>query len=74
MKHFFCISTSTLVKIGKTRNCVKTQFLVFPISTRVVITAYQHGKCFIFLKYCTVSEGVDTLKLLYNYSGDRIAL
>ena len=48
---------STLVKIGKTRNCVKTlrpagvaQFLVFPISTRVDITVYQHGKCFIFLK------------------------
>ena len=28
-----------------------TQFLVFPISTRVDITVYQHGKCFIFLKY-----------------------
>ena len=25
--------------------------LVFPISTRVDITVYQHGKCFIFLKY-----------------------
>ena len=39
-------------EIGKTRNCVKTlrpsgvvfpQFLVFPISTRVDITVYQHG-------------------------------
>ena len=30
---------------------VSTQFLVFPISTRVDITVYQHGKCFIFLKY-----------------------
>jgi hypothetical protein len=27
-----------------------TQFLVFPISTRVDITVYQHGKCFIFVK------------------------
>ena len=25
-------------------------FLFFPISTRVDITVYQHGKCFIFLK------------------------
>ena len=47
------------MKIGKSRNCMKTppcgrrvstQFLVFPISTRVAITVYQHGKCFIFLK------------------------
>ena len=30
---------------------VSTQFLVFPISTRVDITVYQHGKCLIFLKY-----------------------
>ena len=30
---------------------VSTQFLVFPISTRVDITLYQHEKCFIFLKY-----------------------
>ena len=30
---------------------VSTQFLIFPISTRVDITVYQHGKCFIFLKY-----------------------
>ena len=30
---------------------VSTQFLVFPISTRVDITVYQHGKCFIFLNY-----------------------
>ena len=29
---------------------VSTQFLVFPISTRVDITVYQHGQCFIFLK------------------------
>ena len=30
---------------------VSTQFLVFPISTRVDITVYQHGKYFIFFKY-----------------------
>ena len=30
---------------------VSTQFLVFPISTRAVITAYQHGKCFIFVNH-----------------------
>jgi hypothetical protein len=30
---------------------VSTQFLVFPISTRVDITIYQHGKCFLFVKY-----------------------
>ena len=29
---------------------VSTQFRVFPISTRVDITVYQHGKCFIFVK------------------------
>ena len=60
IKHFFRIDTviSTLVKIGKTRNCgrrVSTQFLVFPISTPVDITLYQHGKCFIFLKFKTES-------------------
>ena len=33
---------------------VSTQFLVFPISTRVDITVYQHEKCFIFLKYCGI--------------------
>ena len=40
---------------------VSTQFLVFPISTRVDITVYQHGKCFIFLKYNIAS----------GYSSDR---
>ena len=35
---------------------VSTQFLVFPISTRVDITVYQHGKCFIFLKYYLVQS------------------
>ena len=53
------IVISTLVEIGKTRNCensppfgrrFSTQFLVLPISTRVDITVYQHGKCFIFVK------------------------
>ena len=33
---------------------VSTQFLIFPISTRVDITVYQHWKCFIFLK-CKLS-------------------
>jgi hypothetical protein len=39
---------------------VSTQFLVFPISTRVDITVYQHGKCFIFVKY-------DRSKLIMEY-------
>ena len=30
---------------------VSTQFLVFPISTRIDTIVYQHGKCFIFVKY-----------------------
>jgi hypothetical protein len=34
---------------------VSTQFLVFPIFTRVDITVYQHGKCFIFVKYSFVT-------------------
>ena len=46
IKHFtvLIINTviSTLVEIGK--------FLVFPISTRVHITVYQHAKYFIFVK------------------------
>jgi hypothetical protein len=29
---------------------VSTQFLVLPISIRVDITVYQHGKCFVFVK------------------------
>ena len=29
----------------------KLEIVVFPISTRVDITVYQHGKCFIFVKY-----------------------
>ena len=35
--------------LGKFGN-FSTQFLVFPISTRVDITVYQHGKCFIFVE------------------------
>ena len=35
---------------------VSTQFLVFPISTRVDITVYQHGKCFIFVNFKTFCE------------------
>ena len=30
---------------------VSTQFLVFPIPTRVDKTVYKHGKCFIFVNY-----------------------
>jgi hypothetical protein len=40
LKHFFRID----IQFGRR---VSTQFLVFPISTRVDITLYQHGKCFI---------------------------
>ena len=69
------------MKIGKTRNCVKTlrpagvvrvstQFLVFPISTRVDITVYQHGKCFIFLKCksCDMFEDKCVWSALYPIS------
>ena len=41
---------------------VSTQFLVFPISTRVDITVYQHGKCFIFLKYNIKTRTKETRK------------
>ncbi len=34
---------------------VSTEFLVFLISILVDITVYQHGKCFIFLKYLVSS-------------------
>ena len=52
---------STLVEIGKTRNLEKTEESCFQFhtishfsnSTRVDITVYQHGECFIFLKYST---------------------
>ena len=37
-------------------NCVFTQFRVFPIFTSVDITVYQHGKCFIFLKYNQIAH------------------
>ena len=43
---------------------VSTQFLVFPISTRVDITVYQHGKCFIFLKRNTDNIRTDLYILL----------
>ena len=39
---------------------ISTQFLVFPISTRVDITLYQHGKCFPFLK-CYARENLPHL-------------
>ena len=38
-----------LIIIPRCGRGVSTQFLVFPISTRVEITVYQHGKFFIFL-------------------------
>jgi hypothetical protein len=41
--HIFIVSN---LSFGR---CVSTQFLVFPISTCVDITVYQHGKCFIFV-------------------------
>ena len=37
---------STLVEIGKTQNCVKT-LRASCFHTRVDITVYQHGKCFV---------------------------
>jgi hypothetical protein len=47
---------------------VSTQFLVFPISTRVDIIVYQHGKCFIFVKYyIVVIKFIETIKrVVYN--------
>jgi hypothetical protein len=61
IKHFFRIDIQLYQhswKLGKLEivwkhfgRRVSIQFLVFPISTRVDITVYQHGKCFIFVKY-----------------------
>ena len=63
IKHFFRIDIQLYQHSWKLENSklcentppcgrrVSTQFLVFPISTRVDITVYQHGKCFIFLEY-----------------------
>ena len=45
---------------------VSTQFLVFPISTRVDITVYQHGKCVIFLKYNSMSVRIGRNNVLPN--------
>ena len=45
---------------------VSTQFFVFPISTRVDITVYQHGKCFIFLK-CNVNFFAFDIKIKKVY-------
>ena len=47
---------------------VSTQFLVFPISTRVDTTVYQHGKCFIFLKHKTIRVISWTLVIEYDAS------
>jgi hypothetical protein len=53
IKHFFRIDIQLYQqswKFGKLEIVWKsTQLLVFPISTRVDITVYQHGKCFIFV-------------------------
>ena len=43
-------SSEILSELSRIGSNASTQFLVFPISTRVDITVYQHGKCFIFLK------------------------
>ena len=37
--------------IGKTRNCMETQFRVFPTSTSVDITIYQYGKNVLYFFY-----------------------
>jgi hypothetical protein len=47
IKHFFCIDIQLYQyswKLGELE-------FVFPISTRVDITVYKHGKCFIFVTY-----------------------
>ena len=49
---------------------VSTQFLVFPISTRVDITVYQHGKCFIFVKYQTYINNCE--KAMRTYPVDKL--
>ena len=66
IKHFFRIDIQLYQHSWKLENSklcentppcgrrVSTQFLVFPISTRVDITVYQHGKCFIFVKYKSI--------------------
>ena len=53
MKHFSVLIYSYINTCGNWEigRRVSTQFLVFPIPTRVDITVYQHGKCFIFVKY-----------------------
>ena len=38
------------------------QFRVFPIFTSIDITVYQHGKCFIFLKYNIKTRTEETRK------------
>jgi hypothetical protein len=59
IKHFFRIDIQLYQhsrwKLGKLEIVWKhsyfsTQILVFPISTRIDITVYQHGKCFTFIK------------------------
>jgi hypothetical protein len=71
---YWYIVISTLVEVGKTRNCMIVYHIYcisycisncisalrascfhtisrFPNSTRVDITVYQHGKCFIFVNW-----------------------
>jgi hypothetical protein len=63
IKHFFRMIYSYINTRGNWENtklmCENTQcftqFRVFPIPTRVDITVYQHGKCFIFVKYYLAS-------------------
>jgi hypothetical protein len=89
IKHFFpywYTVISTLVEIGKTRNCVKTlrpnSGVVFPHnfssrfpnSTRVDITVYQHGKCFIFVKYNIFSKNKSSFLLKISFSASNIRL
>jgi hypothetical protein len=68
-----------IVEIGKTRipnfhtisrfgRRVSTQFLVFPIPTRVDITVYQHGKCFIFVKYSLIENWLSRVSECPSYS------
>ena len=82
IKHFFRIDIQLYQHSWKLEKLelevgrrVSTQFLVFPISTRVDITVYQHGKCFIFLKYNPISffanlswDNTSSSKLILFYS------
>ena len=47
----------------------RTRFFVFPISTRVDITVYQHGKCFIVLGYNIKSDFRGIYLSLVSFGG-----